>query len=468
VNVADQPKLNYRSPSVAYAPIIGTFLVFAFSIGCFSRGPTAALSGPVISFTALKNSVVQLRELSLNRDIKLELAKPVPSVGAQDQTATGIYSPASLAQVAWIYKRIGLLPETSDFAKALAKYQRLDRMTWYDPTSATVVINPEAVRLGRAVSETDPRISGETPAVFGIAEALQEQHFQWKERMNSVTLEDRQLAFRAVARGDATLVVLSRADDGKRPAAAATAERLNRLASAVEELASDLPEFLRRKLVFPYREGSQFVLWALASRGWQGVNALYADPPLSTSQILHPEKYYVAPENPLRIFPWGLARQMKDSALLEQTLGEYLIGLLLSHAGSSGEATERAAAWQGDLLSAYQEADGLATAWISAWKSDQDALGFFHSYAAVLEKLNRNRFTASLGKTSSWQAELSDGRSMVLQVKGPMVLLLDGMPLARTLEVAEKTWKDLETDRESIAIPFELAKRARQLASRRR
>src|SRR5205814_7638181 len=38
------------------------------------------------------------------------------------------------------------------------------------------------------------------------------------------------------------------------------------------------------------------------------------------------------------------------------------------------------------------------------------------------------------------------------------VLLLDGLPLARSLELAQETWKDLETDRESIAIPFDIAR----------
>jgi len=57
---------------------------------------------------------------------------------------------------------------------------------------------------------------------------------------------------------------------------------------------------------------------------------------------------------------------------------------------------------------------------------------------------------------------------MVLQIRGPLVLLLDGLPLARSLELAQETWKDLETDRESIAIPFDTAAGKIQLASRRR
>jgi hypothetical protein len=328
---------------------------------------------------------------------------------------------------------------------------------------------PEAWILGRAFSEKNPRIAGEVPAVFAIMQALQAQHFHWHERIKSITLEDRRLTLRALAIGDATLVALTRASGGQTVVSSGTeAETLVRLASAVEKSAANLPELLRWKLVFPYRQGTQFVSWAHASRGWNGVNALFSNPPLSTSQILHPEKYYVQEENPLRIFPWGLARRMKGKAVLEQTLGEYLIRLLLSTVRSETAAAEIAAGWQGDLLSAYQEGGHTVTAWISSWKTDKEAGEFLRAYVGVLEKLHRFRFEAPAGQDGHLQADLSAGRFMLLQVKGPMVLLLDGMPLPQAFETAQETWKDLETEKESTAMPFDLARATLQLDSIRR
>ena len=469
MNVVRYANLNSRVNLAPLARIFGAISFFAFLGGCFSSTPTPSTPAPVISFTDLKNRVGQIRGLSLKRNITIEATTSNGDAGASDKTLTEMDGPTVVTQLARAYKRIGLLPENTDFAKALADYRRLDRIAYYEAERTRVVVRPEASSLGRAFSATDPRVAAEVPAIFGIVQALDEQHFQWQERIKSIALEDRQLALRALAVGDATLVALTRVSGSKTPAVSpAIAETLGRLASAVEKLASGLPDFLRWKLVFPYREGSQFVSWAHATKGWNGVNALFANPPLSTSQILHPERYYVQRENPLRLYPWGLARRMKESAVVEQTLGEYLTRLLLSTARSENEAAQIASGWQGDSLSAYQEGDRLVTAWISAWKTEKEAREFFRAYASVQERSHRIRWQESTNRNDNLQADISGGQSMVLQIKGPLVLLLDGLPLARSLELAQETWKDLETDRESIAIPFDTAAGKIQLASRRR
>src|SRR5207247_11125341 len=96
-----------------------------------------------------------------------------------------------------------------------AGYVRPDRIAYYEPELRRVVVRPEASSLGRAFSATAPRVAAEVPAIFGIVQALDEQHFQWQERIKSIALEDRQLALRALAVGDATLVALTRVSGSK-------------------------------------------------------------------------------------------------------------------------------------------------------------------------------------------------------------------------------------------------------------
>ena len=48
---------------------------------------------------------------------------------------------------------------------------------------------------------------------------------------------------------------------------------------------------------------------------------------------------------------------MKESAVVDQTLGEYLVQLLLTLNLSRQEASQIAAAWTGDQLSAYLEGE---------------------------------------------------------------------------------------------------------------
>jgi hypothetical protein len=462
-------KLSSPWPLRRLTGALRLIVIVALLSSCLSFERPTAPPAPVISFTELKNSVVQIRGLALKHDIRLDTANFAGGAGASDQALTEAYGPATVTHVARAYKRIGLLAENTDFASALADYRRLDRVASYEAQTASVGIGPEASTLRGAFSESNARIAGEVPAVFAVMQALQEQHFRWHERIKSIGLEDRKLTFLALATGDATLVALTRASGNPTAGSSASGSAaLDRLASAVEKSAANLPELLRWKLVFPYRHGTQFVSWAHATRGWNGVNALFSNPPLSTSQILHPEKYYVHEENPLRIFPWGLARRMKEKPVLEQTVGEYLVRLLLSTAHSKADAAQLASGWQGDLLSAFQEGDSLATAWISSWKTDKQAHEFLRAYAGVLERFHRFRFEAPAGRNGNLQADFSAGRSMLLQVKGPMVLLLDGMPLAQALETAQETWKELETEKESTVIPFDLGRGTFQLGSIRR
>src|SRR6266571_1536169 len=57
------------------------------------------------------------------------------------------------------------------------------------------------------------------------------------------------------------------------------------------------PKFLRDLLLFPYLEGLGFVYQFRKRFAWPDMSAVYRDPPRSTTQILHPEKYLDARED---------------------------------------------------------------------------------------------------------------------------------------------------------------------------
>lgn len=469
MNVSGPLAVKPQISRFSSARLFIVLIILGSLTSCFSSEPIRVIPTIPDSFNELKKTIVPLRGLSLNRDITLDQAPSQAGASELNNFFAEHYSPSAIPHVERAYKRIGLIPESTDFARAMAEYNRLEQMTFYDASKGNVVIGPEAFRLGQVFAQWNPRAAGEIPAVFGISQALQEQNFQWDERLKSIFPEDRRLAFRALAKGDATLVALTHASGEKKvPHSLPEVQIIGRLATELEKSASQLPEMLRQKLVFPYREGSQFVLWAYAAKGWEGVNGLYANPPLSTSQILHPERYYIRRENPVRIFPWGLTSRMKQSALLEQTLGEFFIRLMLTSVRSAKEAVPIASDWQGDELAVYQEGDDFVTAWISSWKNDASARIFFRAYGDALARHHRVRLDSSADQKEKLQAQFPGGRSMVLQVKGSMVLFLHGLPLAQSLDVAVGTWRDLETVTEPTITPLELGRRSLQLSPRSR
>ena len=73
------------------------------------------------------------------------------------------------------------------------------------------------------------------------------------------------------------------------------------------------PKFLRDLLLFPYVEGLGFAYQFRKRHPWSDVSAVYRDPPRSTTQILHPEKYLDARAKCLRTYADYLEQQAVNS-----------------------------------------------------------------------------------------------------------------------------------------------------------
>ncbi len=430
-------------------------LIFLTVAGCSWPQPKAVSPASSPSIAQLARTTAQIRGLPFKWQVTISDQPAATSTPGADE-----YGTQGVAQLSRVYKRIGLLSESVDLGKSLMEFSKLRRIAFYEAERRAIILAPETAKMAQALAGTSAADASALAAVIALTHALQEQHFQWQERIRGLALEDRKLAFRAVAEGDAMRVALSFLEANQSPSTwADQVQAIGRLTGELESAASSLPAMLREKLIFPYREGTQFVQWAYAAKGWEGVNGLFTDPPLSSAQILHPEKYYLRREAPLQITPFGWFQQAKEKAVIEQTLGEYLVQLLLASSLSRQEAALIASGWTGDYLSAYPDGTHLITIWLSAWNDDGGPQKFDRALQTVFERRHRLRFEVSSLPSDGLKADFGAGRSVVLQAKGSLVLLLDGVASARAAETSEAIWKELEIETESPVIPFETAKR---------
>jgi len=442
--------------------------------GCVGEDLTPAPPGRALSFEDLKQRVARVRGLSFQRDVALESASLQELQALVEKSVFEERGRDLLEQTARIFARLGLLTEKTDLPKALVELRLSEQALHYDSRSGKVTV-PQggakppglaffADRLG-AGNETQ----SELLQLYALTRILQEQNSRWPEQLKRRRTEDTALALAALTKGEAVLVGLAHllADGGdNRQKIVERAKELPRFRAEIEKSLARLPELLRQETVFQYIQGSRFALWAYSLKGWEGVNGLYSDPPRSTKQILHPEKYYVERDDPLRLTPWSLLRDMGGKKILEETLGELLIQILLSRSLSREEAARAAAGWLGDSLLAFQEGEALVIAWVTAWENSEEAMEFFRSYRKGLERRHGIQLEPLPASAETLVTPAASKQRLLLQINGNFVFFLDGVARPRSLAIAEGLWGELETDVEPQ--PFEVTRQGRHAPAARR
>lgn len=160
-------------------------------------------------------------------------------------------------------------------------------------------------------------------------------------------------------------------------------EGLGRAVAALDEI----PAFMIETLVGAYMKGMLFV-FEVQQKGWDEVERLFDAPPVSTEQILHPEKWF-AREMPTRI-EWAdfdEAEALEGWELIDSnTLGEIQLGIVLAEHELDAEAQSAAAGWDGDRYAVLRrpETDEWALMLSTTWDSEAEAAEFADAYSRLL------------------------------------------------------------------------------------
>ena len=235
-----------------------------------------------------------------------------------------------------------------------------------------------------------------------LVHALEDQRFALKDS-EELGVQDAVTAYTALIEGTATAVMTEYA---RRHLAGAAG--LGELASSLTGAAGApaLPPYVEASLTFPYLKGSQFVSKLYAIGGWTLVNAAFERPPVSTEQVLHPERY-LRVEQPDRLtLRTGSLLGPGWRRLAGGELGEFDTAELLDR-GDADNASESAKGWGGgryDLWRAgplpdracpapCRRRDALVLAW--SWDTDRDARQFKPALARYLSRALRARSQAA-------------------------------------------------------------------------
>jgi hypothetical protein len=158
---------------------------------------------------------------------------------------------------------------------------------------------------------------------------------------------------------------------------------VDEMARAEQKTSDKLAKALRitrARLEFPYLEGMRFVADIYRAGGFPLVDAMYDAPPVSTAQILHPEKY-IAGALPAEVLEPEPPRGFQ--LITSERLGELQTRITLAGCATEEAATRAASGWAGDRFSVVvDDAKQLGVLWSTVWESPADALEF----ASIVEK----------------------------------------------------------------------------------
>lgn len=149
------------------------------------------------------------------------------------------------------------------------------------------------------------------------------------------------------------------------------------------------PAFIRDAMLFPYLAGTSFAQHLLRANGaWEGLHRVFARPPASTHEILHPHLYLNAdPLPPISLSDAVRAVPAPWKKLDENTMGEFGLHAVLKQFLGEPRARTLSPAWAGDAYAVFENPKTKRVLLLFRLRlsAADDAARLFGNYSEALE-----------------------------------------------------------------------------------
>lgn len=287
-----------------------------------------------------------------------------------------IYTPQEIHDYGRSLATLGLVPEGTDLLAAILALYGEQVAAFYVPEERALYTFTESGWTG-----ADRMLLSHE-----LTHALQDQTFDLTTfPLKLKDNDDRVLAAAALVEGDATVLMTRWYADHADPT-----NILNDLGSMLGQDTATLmnaPLYLRETLLFPYVQGQQFAMAVFGAGGTAGLDKAFRSLPVSSEQILHPEKFLKQRDDPQSV---EVAKIEANGWRLigNNVLGEFGVKILFENSLGATRAEAAANGWDGDRYHVYERGPTGPTAlvWRTVWDSEQDAIEFAEAYDAFINK----------------------------------------------------------------------------------
>jgi hypothetical protein len=154
------------------------------------------------------------------------------------------------------------------------------------------------------------------------------------------------------------------------------------------------PPFLKDALIFPYFAGLTFSAELLKSGGWPALPEVFAKPPISTQQIMHPALYRSS-KRPSDVKLPELDKLLGAdwTKLEENVMGEFGWKEVLKQFLGEDRAKTLSSAWEGDRYAVFEQKNTKQLVLVSRlrFSNEAQAARYFGQYSEALEKKYEQR-----------------------------------------------------------------------------
>jgi hypothetical protein len=251
--------------------------------------------------------------------------------------------PEAIEREGLVLRLLGFVSDQFDYAKEMFALLEAQLAGFYEPEDGTMYMAADLDGL-----------NAEATLAHELVHALQDQHWELRKRSKYRPGEnDSSSALAAMAEGDATSAMADYVVAKMNPSKSALdmpedlfTEQV--LGSINNGDAAKTPHVMKTSLVAPYVDGLVFINTLRRRGGWTLVNRAWTDPPKTTEQILHIEKWE-AKEPAIAVgAPPAAALGAAYTRVDEDTYGEQGLRLYFEEWMPLADAKLAASGWGGD------------------------------------------------------------------------------------------------------------------------
>jgi len=331
-------------------------------------------------------------------------------------------SPEEIRAEELTLKKFGLVPQDFDLAKNTVDLLTEQAAAFYDYDKKKLFI-----------TESTPSENQEPVLAHELSHALADQSFNLAKYIRQGRKSDDGATARlAVMEGQATWLMseyLARKNGQSlkdSPELVAMMSNMSESGGGQYPVYESAPLYLRLTLVFPYTKGMLFQNAVFQRDSQYAFAEVFRRPPVSTQQILHPDKYFAnvkptEPDLPDPHLPHGY------KGLVGGSLGELEHGILLEQYLGKERAAEIAPHWRGCNFEVRENKKAARAVLLYAveWDSEDAARQYFAAYRELLGKKWKNLAVTS--EDAGAVVGTGDDGRFELRRKGAVVTSVEGL-----------------------------------------